>query len=131
MTQFRKNPEALSNYFDRLLSGIGHRGSSFTGIDFLDVEERVVMTHDKNDQRFIVQEFKRENEKVPRGQELALSGLARLPQFTVWLVVKRNDGLLDWYDYKWSEAAEFETITEAEYRSRFERWWNASSMVAA
>lgn len=34
MTQFRKDPSAISNYFDEVERGIGKRGSTFTAATY-------------------------------------------------------------------------------------------------
>jgi hypothetical protein len=118
MTQRRNDPDAISNYFDRLLQGIGHRGSSFTDIDGA--------THDEATDRFLFQEFKRPGEQLNIGQRKFLKALARREYLTVWCVRAREDGHIDWCDVATRRA---ETITEAEYQARFRRWWNQEAIV--
>lgn len=113
MTQRRNDPDRLSNYFDHLLRGIGHRGSSFTDVDAL--------THDERTDRFLFQEFKRSGEQLGRGQRRLLIGLARRDYITVWCVRLREDGDLDWCNVA-SRLAE--TISVHEYQARYRRWWN-------
>lgn len=113
MTFRRNDPDAISNYFDALLHGIGHRGSSFTDVD--------AVTHDEATDRFLFQEFKRDGEPLSTGQKRFLKALARKDFFTVWCVRRRSDGLLDWCDVALRSA---EVITTDEYRDRFRRWWN-------
>lgn len=116
MTQLRHCKCDNSNYFDRVYEGIGHRGSSFSDID--------AVTHDLKTQRFLFQEFKREGESQDKAQHWMLKDLCatlrKLPQhFTIWIVVRRNDG--------WFEFAEYgntpQVITRDELRERFAAWW--------
>lgn len=113
MTQRRNDPDRLSNYFDGLLRGIGHRGSSFTDVDAL--------THDERTDRYLFQEFKREDEPLNRAQWRAFTGLARKDYITVWCVRKRKDGRLDWCDVAMRSK---ETISIEDYRRRFKCWWD-------
>ena len=126
MTQRRKTHcpqcghdlDPISNYFDKLLDGIGHRGSSFTDID--------AVSHDESTSRWLFQEFKGPRESLNRGQARHLKGLARQDYLTVWCVRKRGDGLVDWCDVASRRA---ETITVDEYRERFRRWWDRKPIV--
>lgn len=112
MTQLRHCKCGLSNYFDTILQGIGHRGSSFSDAD--------AISHDGKTHRFLVQEFKREGEGIDAGQHWMLQDLVRLPQhFTVWHVVKRDDGLIGWAEY----GSALQVITVKEYQERFAAWW--------
>jgi len=120
VTQLRNNPTSLSNYFDRLLNGIGHRGSSFTDVDAL--------THDERTDRFLFQEFKQSTESIPKGQAKLLNALARKDYITVWCVRIREDGDLDWYDVRLRRK---ETITTNEYCERFHRWWEREEIIQA
>lgn len=114
MTQLRRDTGALSNYFDRVLHGVGHRGSSFTDLD--------AITHDGRTGRFLVQEFKQPSEKLSPGQRRLLEGLAALwPRFTVWYVQRWSDGQIAWADMRAQES--IDVLSEAEYRRRFEDWW--------
>lgn len=107
--------EIVSNYFDDVLAGLGKRGSSFSDVD--------AITHDGDTNRFLFQEFKREGESMPRGQKMLLRGLARLDYLTVWVVRRRSDGLVDWYDV--AKGGSIRVITLDEYRARFSAWWLA------
>lgn len=120
MTQ-RKNadPDSLSNYFDRVLEGIGHRGSSFTDVDAL--------THDERTDRYLFQEFKQAEEALNRGQARLLKGLARRDFITVWCVRRRTDGFLDWCDVATRTAA---TIGLGEYQRLYRCWWNCQAIKA-
>lgn len=127
MTQKRKTHcpkcnhdlEPISNYFDRLLDGVGHRGSSFTDVDAL--------THDDPTDRYLFQEFKGPGEELNKGQKKYLKGLSRREYTTVWCVRKRADGYIDWFDVATSIV--IEVITEGEYRERFKRWWDRVPVV--
>lgn len=114
MTQLRHDPDNISNYFDKILEGIGHRGSSFMDVD--------AVSHDLRTKRFLVQEFKRKGERLNIGQRRTLGAFAEIPaHFTVWVVVKRDDGLLDWIDWGVRRGR---VITIEEYRGRFKAWWD-------
>lgn len=90
MTQLRRDQQAISNFFDRVLKGIGHRGSSFTDVDAL--------THDEATDRFLFQEFKNADEQLNRGQARLLKGLARREFCTVWCVRRLDDRHVEWCD---------------------------------
>jgi hypothetical protein len=143
MTQRRKTrcPECdydldpITNYFDRISDGIGHRGSSFSDIDRLDgallppplKDAPLVVTHDGGTphcHRFLIQEYKEEGEAMGEGQRRTLEALATQEHFTVWQVVRRRDGRVGWKDLAAERAKDAETITATEYRARVERWWN-------
>lgn len=113
MTIRRNDPDRLSNYFNALIDGIGHRGSSFTDVD--------ACTHDEATDRFLFQEFKGPDERLNRGQSRLLKGLSRKDYVTVWCVRKRADGQLDWCDVATRTR---HTISTAEYKARFRRWWS-------
>lgn len=121
MTQLRKvccpqcgyNLEPISNYFDALLDGIGHRGSSFTDIDGT--------AHDEATDRWLFMEFKGPGEALSKGQRRHLSKLARKNYLTVWCLRKRGDGTIDWCDVATRRA---EVITPEELKERYRRWWN-------
>jgi hypothetical protein len=116
MTQLRKKKDAISNYFDDLLKGIGHRGSSFMDVD--------AFTHDALTKRWLVQEFKNNEEPLDKAQLWMLRDLATLPKhFTVWLVRRRDDGFLDWADCRDVRATRT-VISVAEYQQKFRDWWN-------
>lgn len=115
MTQRRNDLDAISNYFDSVLRGIGHRGSSFTDVDAL--------THDGATGRILVQEFKRASESLTEGQRRALQGLASVApkQLQVWYVQQLPDGNLKWAQFGSGRYAE--VISLDEYREKFRRWW--------
>lgn len=115
MTQLRKQKDAISNYFDRLIAGLGHRGSSFSDID--------AITHDAASQRWLVQEFKQTGESLDKAQAWMLRDLSTLRQFTVWVVRREASGLVRWAEFRAGRLAP-ENITEDEYRQRFSAWWN-------
>lgn len=122
MTQLRHCKCDNSNYFDRVLSGIGHRGSSFSDID--------AITHDGKTQRFLLQEFKREGEPRDQAQHWMLRDLAltlrKLPDhFTVWTVERRDDGRFGWAVY----GQPSRVITRDEYRGRFAAWWEDRAFI--
>jgi len=114
MTQLRCR-DGISNYFDLLLAGIGRRGSSFTDID--------AITHDGDLDRFLVQEFKHGSElPLSGGQWWTLKALSRIPNFTVWLVVRGDvPGEIGWCVVPSGEIA---TISEGEYQAHFRSWWS-------
>lgn len=115
MTQLRSQRGAISNFFDRVLSGIGHRGSSFMDID--------AVTHDGSTGRFLVQEFKQAGEAMTRGQYWMLRDLGtKLPShFTVWMVRRLNDEQIEWADA--SDEHSRCVLTVPEYRQKFSDWW--------
>jgi hypothetical protein len=148
MTQRRNDPGCITNYFDRVLAGVGHRGSSFIDIDRVDWAP-LVFTQDDGTGRVLVQEFKHEEEPTNMGQLRALIGLVRIsPAITVWMVTKYGDGHIGWRDLRewltyvrarpgvtdyasaWTTGpgAVMETITAVEYRTRFHAWWNNQSI---
>jgi hypothetical protein len=116
MTQYRNDPQRISNFFDQLIAGIGHRGSSFSDLD--------AITHDKTTDRFLVQEFKHADETFPAGQRCLLAALAVHSSglFTVWVVVKRPHDLVL---FEWP-CQVGTPITYAEYRDRFAAWWGGA-----
>lgn len=122
MTVLRKNADAISNYFDRITRGIGHRGSSFTDLDSLHIAG-VHLTHDKETGRCLVQEFKHEGEELSAGQRLALEWLAYQRNFTVWVVVKRKDGRIGFTDLRSMRLDGQRVLSEAQYRDQFAGWW--------
>ena len=79
MTQLRKklcprcgfDLDPISNHFDELFQGIGHRGSSFMDIDGL--------MHDGKNQRFLTLEFKHLGEEFDKAAAWALTDFAKKP----------------------------------------------------
>jgi hypothetical protein len=119
MTQLRIQKDAISNVIDAALAGIGHRGSSFMDFD--------AVSHDLATGRFLVQELKRQGERLNRGQRIALSALAEIPaHFTVWIVIVRPDGRFGWIDWRVKRGA---VIDRDEYRGRFAAWWDNTPYV--
>lgn len=140
MTQLRGShcPECnydldpISNWFDSVLAGIGHRGSSFTDIDRLVVR---ALTHDGLSRRFLFQEFKRPREECSNGQWWALSDLARQPRTTVWLV-RQCEGLESveltvFFSEPNAGLLKAETLSIEAYRQRFADWWNQAQTKPA
>lgn len=115
--------QPISNYFNGLLAGIGHRGSSFTDID--------AVTHDGHTGRWLLQEFKGPTESVDKSQDWHMGAIAEQPRFTSWLVRRLGGGRIGWRSYAPGATAYEEVITEDEYRSRFRQWWNATNTEAA
>jgi hypothetical protein len=122
MTTLRRNAADISNYFDRLTQGIGHRGSSFTDVD------RLCITHDLGRGRALFQEFKHEGEQLPIGQRRALEWLATQPALSVWLVTKRKDGNVALLDFR---ARQQIVLTESDYQRRFRQWWEGAARAIA
>lgn len=133
MTQLRNDhcPECdydlapISNWFDSVLAGIGHRGSSFTDVDRLVIR---ALTHDGFSRRFLFQEFKRPTEECSNGQWWALSDLARQPRTTVWLA-RQCDGLKSieltvFFSEPSAGLLKAETLSLDAYRQRYADWWN-------
>jgi hypothetical protein len=131
VTQLRKDPDAISNRFDAILAGVGHRGSSFTDIDRIVV---AALTHDGYSRRFLFQEFKHPGEECPTGQWWALYDLARQPNTSVWLVTECEDlERVDWIAFKEvpkDGILTAETISIETYRERFANWWNQKPIAA-
>lgn len=117
MTQLRKFPQSISNYFDDVERGIGKRGSTFTDVD--------AVSHDLDTKRFLFREFKQPDEPLRDAQRWVLRDLAGLPRCTVWLVRRMGDGLIGWVQFGVGQTIE-ETITEAEYCRRLFAWWYAA-----
>lgn len=112
MTQLRRCKCGISNYFDTILQGIGHRGSSFTDVD--------AVAHDGRTHRFLFQEFKQDGEPLHPSQHWMLKDLVAIPaHFTVWLMVKRRDGQIGWSEFGHAERV----ISVAEYQGRVAAWW--------
>lgn len=125
MTQLRHCKCGNSNYFDRILAGIGHRGSSFSDLD--------AISHDHPTQRFLLQEFKREGERYEKAQHWMLRDfmltLRKLPEhFTVWMVERRTDErFIGWAIY----GQHLSIITVQEYQERFAAWWDDRAVPPA
>ena len=116
----RNDPKIhIKNYFAALEAGIAPRGISFSDIDAIE--------EDWNTGRFLVREFKHEGESMNRGQRAMLCALSRLPEFTVWGLMKCSDGRILWFDYKTKDR---KYITEEEWKERYARWWNADDDVS-
>ena len=114
MTQLRCDPGSIRNEVDRILEGIGHRGSSFSDLD--------AISHDVRTHRFLVQEFKRPGEALSAGQRLLLTDLSLEARFTVWYVMVMRDGQIAWADMRWPDS--IDVISQDDYRARFAAWWD-------
>lgn len=121
MTQFRKHPDAISNYFDALLQGIGKRGSSFMNMD--------AVTHDKDTRRFLFMEFKQPGEPLHPATRMVLRDLACLPRCTVWFVRRIDGGLIGFAVF--GSGKREEVISEREFCERYRRWWSNEPLTAA
>lgn len=113
MTQLRHCKCGLSNEVDRLLSGVGLRGSSYCDIDFLAYD---IKTH-----RFLIQEWKRPNESLSAGQRMALMDLALEERFTVWYVQFWGNGHIAWADMRWPDS--LDVLSPVQYKERVRSWW--------
>jgi hypothetical protein len=122
MTQLRHCKCGISNYFDTVLKGLGHRGSSFMDID--------AVSHDGKTHRFLLQEFKQQGEAMTPAQHWMLRDVSCLPKwFTVWIIVKRSDGLIGFGQYARSlELPPIVPIALEEYQERFAAWWDSKAM---
>src|SRR5687767_13284568 len=98
MTVLRKDAASITNWADRILAGVGHRGSSFCDVDYMTMCPKMIVTDDAVTHRFIFQELKHEGERGSHGQTRLLEALAQVPEFTVWGIVKRIDGTVGWKD---------------------------------
>ncbi len=123
-------PDAeLTNYFDLLLKGIGHRGSSFSDLDFFQGRLRLRVTHDGQTHRFLAMEFKYWRQlPLNPAQAWLMSDLARVPEFTVWLIAKRDDGRLGWINFRLindpNDMPQPAVISEGQCQSLYRQWWN-------
>ena len=118
MTQLRnicKCAADLSNRMDKVLHGVGFRGSSFADLDFI--------AHDKSTHRFLVIEYKRPAERLSEGQRILLADLCLEKRFTVWFVVFMNDGSFGWIDMCWYRPEAIQWISEEDLRERVGAWW--------
>lgn len=122
MTQLRKrycprcgfDLDPISNHFDRILDGLGRRGSSFSNVD--------AVTHNRDSRHFLFQEFKGPWEEFPNGQHELIEALAALPHVSAWCVRLLEDkNLVAWWDLG---SGSKDIITIEEYRWRFKGWWD-------
>lgn len=113
MTQLLKHRDAISNYGDSVLAGIGKRGSSFMDLD--------AVSHDKDTGRLLFQEFKQRDERLHPAQRLVLADLARWPRCEVWFVRRLGEDAIGWA--RFGSGHSEVTIGVAEYQERFRRWW--------
>lgn len=116
MTQLRddESSKKLSNYFDRLETGIGHRGSSPSQIDSI--------RQDGFTNRALVIEYKYESGFENPPQERMYRWVATRPGCTAWRARKMDNGTIELYDY--GGVGPPEIISESEYQSRVHKWWN-------
>ena len=115
MTQLRRDREALSNYFDQILEGLGKRASSFTDID--------AVSHDGPTSRLLIQEFKEGSEPLSAAQHTVLREFARLPGCTVWVVRRVRPDVLAWTHVG---TDTHDLISIGEYQIRFCQWWGTA-----
>lgn len=116
MTQYRKDPSAISNHFDKLFSGIGHRGSSFTDSDWT--------SHDMATNRALVMEFKQETEIINAGQERKLLWQATLPGVTVWAIWKLDNGR---YRIRIYPGGKTWDISGKDLKMGYRKWWEGKT----
>lgn len=113
MTRYRKDPNAISNHFDELFKGIGHRGSSFMDIDGL--------IHDGKTKRFLMLEFKHKGEKLDAAQDWALTDFASMPdQFAIAIWIEGDD---DYRVIYYPDRME-DRISGYSLRRVIQDWWN-------
>jgi len=115
MTQLRREPENISNHFDTLFRGLGHRGSSFTNLDG--------MCHDGATHRFLMLEFKHEQEDLNKAVLWSLSDLARCPTVTVWVIWKL---MADRYRVLRLPTHRTENWSASELQQAYANWWKGT-----
>lgn len=113
MTQYRKDPDATSNWFNALFYGIGHRGSSFSDID--------AFIHDARTDRILLMEFKWKGNVIPKGQALGLRSFARREGLTVWCLKRLENDRVKALDL--SHGDFIATITREDARRWLALWW--------
>ena len=135
MTELKKNPSAISNYFNRIEAGIAPRGGSFMDADAVDHDDggshsdeqrrTLVFTHDGDGNRFLFRELKEPNElALSLGTRSALRNLSVKPGITVW-GVRRLDGEREGKLHFWDARTNREGIITVEaYRAKLNRWWH-------
>lgn len=121
MSRLLRNPDDISNHIDRLLDGIGARGSSFRDAD------RLTIVHNGGKPaRFLFQELKwrEEWDNQTPGQMNSLGwmlrDLAQITPFTVVVTIVEPDWNLTVRDYRFATER---TYTPDEYREWFRGWW--------
>ena len=125
VTQLRSDLDALSNYFDGLLKGIGKRGSSFTDVDSC-AWRLSALSHDSDGDYFLIQEFKQATEPLSRGQGMALWALAGYPKITVWLVRVIDANVCDVMDFAPRDPnvdLPEVRLTWKDYQAHVRAWW--------
>jgi hypothetical protein len=115
MTQLRREPDNISNHFDSLFRGLGHRGSSFTNLDG--------MCHDGKTHRFLMLEFKHEQEELNAAVRWSLSDLARLPKVTVWVIWKLP---AEQYGVRRLPDGHDEMMSASELQGAYTNWWKGT-----
>jgi hypothetical protein len=113
MTQLIKNPDSISNHFDKLFSNIGHRGSSFTDVDGL--------VHDAKTNRFLLMEFKMPGERLSAGQEWAISEFAKQPGCWAWAIWLTKDPAL--YKIRYYPEKNDDTLSDTTLQRLLADWW--------
>jgi hypothetical protein len=122
MTAFRADPDGPENFFDRLFSGIGHRGSSFTDVDGL--------SHDVASNRFLMFEYKRPFEKMSKGQQMALFAFSALPGCEFW-GIRRTGEFFDVIVCQSGRQTWRGTIGWDALRSMYRGWWDGETWIPA
>jgi len=125
MTQLLRDPSDISNYVDRLVEGIGLRGSSFRDVD------RLTVVHNGGQSaRFLFQELKWRSEwddQTP-GQKSSLEwmmkDLARLPGVTACVLIVEDDGGVTVRNYGTQTQRR---MSDVAYRDWFQNWWHPKS----
>lgn len=125
VTEYRKDPHSIRNWYDKLVDGIGHRKSSFCDVDVMEfTPTRLMIAHNRSASRALVVELKHEHERMLAGQEETLRWLASRSGFTVWLVTQRVDNMVGWNDFALSPSVPSVSITRGQFRDKYHRWWN-------
>ena len=115
MTQLLREPDNISNHFDDLFNGIGHRGSSFTNVDGL--------IHDGKSKRFLMLEFKHWGESVSSGQHWAMKDFAKIPNCSSWII---HWGA-EMYKVETLPDSLFWHLNKAGLRQKLKDWWDADN----
>lgn len=121
MTVLRRDPSSITNYFDELFRGIGHRGSSFMDLD----NACFCVSHDGETKRALIMEFKDKDEPCSKGQQRVLEGLTELSdRITCWYLQRQSGGVVHFAEYRKGATQCMERITEPECRERYRQWWD-------
>lgn len=120
MTVLLKDPNAISNYFNDLVKDLGHRGSTFMDID--------AVTHDREGDRFLIQEFKQPGEPVNKAQRETLNALTTLPRVQVWIIQRTQNRFV--VEMTVCPHGRPEEVSVNIYRQRYARWWDCEAAIA-